>query len=533
MSVLEQGIDKLERTRQALADPQSAPELLLHLRGLRRVRDAAALLRQAAAAAAGPSPAFSPQLLPITPASACPELFRGLAELAVGLAECKAASDSRTLPDGLDALLCDRRTGMLRAMVETSPAVGMTLTCLVRGCGGHRQGARAREVKKKGCRRPTGAVQGRAATDRTRGASSPVISIPNVFSTDSLKVWRNFHAPAGPPVQEAREVRTPLAAVAALAVFAVVGDSDDAQRVRCAWGSLHAVLAAVWPDSGSPARLRALERGDWVPPPPSAAGAPADASTDSPGAGPRGLGGGGLQGTAAVGTLAAALAADLASHAPGITLPGLHAAALTIMAGLFAGRAQLGAPQMQQLLVRVHDVPAGAAAGCFQLAHVGQAAGRAGFLSARRLERLAAYMDGAQALAASSQCEWQQQGGSPCLACLPARPDPEPPAGALAPRHRPRCYGCRHACGIRAGAAGGVFLHAAAAAEGPARDGLAAAGHQRALPGARSLGCGACSRVRDGAQALAAAAQAGAGEGGASDDAVRAGACRARCAGPA
>lgn len=72
MSVLDQGIDKLERTLLTMPTPKSAPELLLHLRGLRRVRGAAAALE--AVAAAGPSPTLT------APASAWPPLTAGLSQ---------------------------------------------------------------------------------------------------------------------------------------------------------------------------------------------------------------------------------------------------------------------------------------------------------------------------------------------------------------------------------------------------------------------------------------------------------------------
>lgn len=190
-------------------------------------------------------------------------------------------------------------------------------------------------------------------------------------------------------------MRSPLMVVAALVAYALV---DDAACIECCWRSLHAVMAAVWPASSSKARARGLKRDNWVPPPPrAAAGAPvARASggrSTAPPPSPQGR------------PLAAALAADLASHAPGSELPALRAAAQTIMACKFAAEEQLGEPQMQQLLVLVHDVPAGRGAGCIQLTRVAQAAAHAFGMTAPRHERLTAYLDGAQALAAASGCE--------------------------------------------------------------------------------------------------------------------------------
>lgn len=346
-SILDQGIDKLERTLTALPERQHAPELVLHLRGLRRVRAAAATLRQAAAAIDSPSPTFHPQMLGIAPAGACPDLFRGLVGLSLGLAECKAASGSSTMPDGLGPLLFSRTAGMVRVMVETDPLEGMTMAAL-----------------------------------------------------------------------EAQEVRNPLSAVAALAAYALVGSEDDHERIRCSWESLNAVMAAVWPDSGSPARVRALERTDFVPPPPAVAAAEAGAAAGD--GSPSGAGAAPAAATAAAaaaepppsGSLAAALAADLARYAPDVTLRDLRTAAEVTMSHLFSNKERLSMAHMRQLLVRVHTVPAGRAAGCFQLGSVAQAAGRAGIMTPQRLELVMTYMEAAAAVAANAECELLCRWGS-------------------------------------------------------------------------------------------------------------------------
>ena len=147
-------------------------------------------------------------------------------------------------------------------------------------------------------------------------------------------------------------MQSPLAVVAMLAAYTVLAGIESEPCVDCSWHSLHAVMAAVWPASRRTAGARALKQAGWVPTPPAADGAPAAGASGSRGhaAAPRD------------GTLAAALAAGLAAHAPGIALPDLHAATLVNMASRFAASGQLGAAQMQQLLVLVHDVPAGAGA---------------------------------------------------------------------------------------------------------------------------------------------------------------------------
>ncbi|PRW50921.1 hypothetical protein C2E21_5461 [Chlorella sorokiniana] len=339
-SILDQGIDKLERTLKGLANPQHAPELVLHLHGLRRAKAAAATLLQAAAAFAGPSPPFHPQMLPVALAGACPELFRGLVELSLGLAECQAASGSNTLPDGLNELLFDRRTGMVRVLVETDPQAGMTMAAL-----------------------------------------------------------------------DAREVRSPLAAVAAVAAYALVGSEDDAERVRCSWESLLAVMGAVWPDSCSPARVRALERTDFVPLPRVVAAAEAAAAGEAEAGTAQAAVAPAPPSVAAAaeppppnGSLAAVLAADLARYAPGVTLRELRAATTIIMAHILAQRVRLNMDHMRQLLVRVHDVHAGRAVGCFQLCSVSQVVARAGPMTPQRFERIMAYMDGVAAVAADTEC---------------------------------------------------------------------------------------------------------------------------------
>lgn len=370
-SVLEQGIDKMERAVEALGpDATTAPELLLQLHGLRRVQAATATLKTVASA-----PSWMPQMLPIIPTDACPALFQGLVELVQGLAECKASSGSTTLADGLDTLLFEEGKGLVSLMVSTSPATGMTLSLI------------------------------------------------------------------DPP-----EICTPLAAVAAIAAFIVAGDSDDAQRLRCSWHTLHSVLTVVWPDTGSAARKRALERDHWVPAPPSAAPAGARAEV-APAPAP--------------GTLAAKLAADLERHVPGVSLADLKHAALTSMACNFCSKLTLTPLQMQQLLVRVQDVPAGRATGCFQLARVWQIAGRSSAITAPRLERLAAYLDCAQEVAAASECEWlgALKGHGCCSwrsrrerAFLVANPQPTTQLQATTaplrlPRWRPPCACSYSSCG--------------------------------------------------------------------------------------
>ena len=90
---------------------------------------AAATLREAAAAS---PPAFAPESLPATRAGAWPRLLRGLAELAVGMAECQAALRTSTMPDGLERPLFGGESGPLRSVLELSDSGRIPMTCMVR-----------------------------------------------------------------------------------------------------------------------------------------------------------------------------------------------------------------------------------------------------------------------------------------------------------------------------------------------------------------------------------------------------------------
>lgn len=194
---------------------------------------------------------------------------------------------------------------------------------------------------------------------------------------------------------------------------------DDHERICCSWESLHAVMAAVWPDSGSPARVRALERTDFVPPPPAVAASEAGVVAEArptagaeAGAAPAAAAAAAAAEPPPSGSLAAALAADLARYAPDVTLRDLRTAVEVTMTHLFSDKERLSMAHMRQLLVRVHTVPAGRAAGCFQLGKVAQAAGCAGNMTPQRLELVMAYMEAAAAVAANAECELLSRHGS-------------------------------------------------------------------------------------------------------------------------